>query len=176
LNTYIAVCKCIKYCTENLKTTIRASYVDTNMELCAIFWRNFHDLNTMAPNNRSHRSNPPNPNTLQDDSEEEEVEETPPPSTLASDARRENMELKRRIEELKCQVEMASAQTGSSSATATGEDTESGSVTGMQLPDGKNKYKSKISTLDPTAFHPVSNNHHNSYWCLGGQQLSFHSC
>jgi hypothetical protein len=49
------------------------------------------------------------------------------------------LELKKRIEELQRKVEMVSAASGSSisSVTTNGEETETGSVTGMELPEGK---------------------------------------
>jgi hypothetical protein len=87
-------------------------------------------------NNRNSRNTKPNSNPLgSDSSEEDEVEETQPESTLAT----VNVELKKRIEELKRKVEMVSAASGSSisSVTTFGEETETGSVAGMQLPEGK---------------------------------------
>ena len=97
----------------------------------------------MASNTRTGRNHPPpRSQPLQDDSDKSDEEEEPNTATLATSvARRENIELKKRIEELQRHVAMVSAASGSSisSVTTTGEETETGSVTGMQLPDGKRR-------------------------------------
>jgi hypothetical protein len=95
----------------------------------------------MASNNRTRGNRqPPRSQPLQDDSDKSDEEEEPNTATmLTSDARRENIELKKRIEELQRHVAMVSAASGSSisSVTTTGEETETGSVAAMQLPEGK---------------------------------------
>jgi hypothetical protein len=87
-------------------------------------------------NNRNSHNTKPNSNPLGgDSSEEDEVKETQPESTLAT----VNLELQKQIEELKHKVEVVSAASGSSisSVTTTSNETETGSVAGMELPEGK---------------------------------------